>query len=99
MVRSVRNPGIGFEFIERAARVSQTASRNHRHHHSRSRCDRSGNQAGFVANPAGGMFVDFQSGDQGKVDHLARTNHGFRQRIDFAIGHAEKKMAINNAAI
>jgi hypothetical protein len=49
--------GDGLEFVERAAGVTQRAAGDHRHHDARRRGQRSRDQAGLVADAAGGVLV------------------------------------------
>ena len=83
----------GFELVERAARVPQSASRNHRHaaaarrHHGRQ------HEAHIIADTARRMLVEHWTAKRVRapVHHPARMRHGLRQRCAFAARHAAKK--------
>src|SRR5208283_7498 len=45
------------------------------------------NEAGLVADAAGGVLVHFHAGDTREVDGIARTQHALRETADFAVGH------------
>src|SRR5215831_2576886 len=80
-----------FEFVQRAAGVAERASGHHGHHDTGRGCQRSDDEAGFVAHAAGGMLVDFDSGNRGEIHAIARAQHAFGEAADLAVGHPREE--------
>ena len=80
--------GDGFQLVERAAGVSQTAPADHRNSDASRGGQRSQHQRSFVADAAGGMLVDFLGRQRGKIEHVARMQHRIRQRRGLWPRHA-----------
>ncbi len=65
-----------FELVERAAGVAQAATRHHRHQHAAGGEHRRKEQRRLVADAAGGMLVDARTRLAGKIEPVARGEHG-----------------------
>ncbi len=83
--------GDGFEFIEGSARVSESASTDHRDVVSGGCDDGCEDQGGFVTDAARGMFIDFVTLHMGEVEDIARFEHCACPRHQFVIGQTAKK--------
>ena len=82
--------GDGFELVERAAGVAQGAPGHHGHDDAGGGGQRGHDQAGLIADSAGGVLVHLHAGNRGKIDALARAQHAFGEAADFAVGHAQR---------
>ena len=99
MVISVRKPGNGFQFVQRAAGVSKGAPRNHRHDDTSSRGQRCNDQAGFVAHSAGRVLIHLDTVDAGKIySSPERIMHSVREVTSRSVMPA-KNTAMRNADI
>src|ERR1700676_1855045 len=72
----------GFEFIERAASVAETASADHGNSESARGDNGSEDERSLITDAASGMFVDFFAGKIGEIDDFAGIEHGFGERGD-----------------
>src|ERR1700676_1718980 len=66
----------GFEFVERAAGVAETAAADHGNSEPACGNDGSEDERSLIANAAGGMLVHFSAGNAGEIENLARAKHG-----------------------
>ena len=76
-------PGNGFELIDRAAGVAESAPRDHRDIKPASRDRRRKDQTDGVADAAGRMLVDDRPFDFGPFESPSGPRHGARQRGAF----------------
>ena len=93
-------PGNGFEFIQRAAGVAQSAAGNHRDDHACRCSNRSRNQTGLVADAAGGVLIDLDAGYQREDPPPHRNGSSFQSTQSTSRSDMpEKNAAIRNADI
>ena len=78
----------GFEFVEGAAGVPEAAAGHHGDIDAARRDERGEDQRRFVADAAGGVFVDLGAGEIGEVELFARGDHSPRQFGGFVRVHA-----------
>src|SRR5689334_5519346 len=76
------------ELVERAAGVTKTTARDHRHTDTASGDERRDDDRRFVADTAGRMFVGFWFGNVGEVEDVAGVQHGFGECLLLGIVHA-----------
>ena len=69
-------PGNGIKLVQGAAGVAKTAAGNHRNVSAASRNQRRKHKADFVADAAGGMFVDNRAVKAAPMQDIARIAHG-----------------------
>ncbi len=75
--------GNGFQFVERAAGMSEAAAADHGNDQAAGRDQRRQDQRSFVADSAGRMLVYFLRGELGEIQHVARVQHGVGQHGGF----------------
>ena len=99
--------GDGFEFIERAAGVTEAAATDHGDGEASCGNNGSEDERSLVANATGGMLVNFSAGNAGEIEDVARAKHGLGERgelgtIDSANPHGHEPgghLVIRNFAV
>ncbi len=100
-------PGNGFEFVERASGVAQSAAADHGDEEASGSDQRSQHERGLVADAAGGMLVHLFCGQEAEIENFAGVQHGMRERGGFFASHSAQydghepcgHLVIRNAAL
>ena len=79
------------QLVERAARMTESSTADHRHAQAPSGGDRRHDQRGLVPDAARRVFVHFAAGQIGEIQDLAGMQHGVGQGGDFGSGHPPPK--------
>ena len=79
--------GDGFEFIDRAARVAESAAGHLGHLAAETRNDRRNDQRRLIADAAGRVLVNGFIAEPAQIHLVARTHHRVGQDGGFVIGH------------
>ncbi len=99
--------GNGFEFVERASGVAQSAAANHGDVEAAGSDQRSQHERSLVADAAGGVLVHFFCGQEAEVEDFAGMQHGVREGGGFLARHSAQHdrhqprghLVIGNAAV
>ncbi len=99
--------GNGFEFVERASGVAQSAAADHGDVEAVGSDQRSKNQRGLVAYAAGGVLVDLLRGEKTEIEDFAGMQHSVGQGGRFLACHPAQHdchepcshLVIGNAAV
>ncbi len=80
--------GDGFELVERAASMAESAAADHRNGEAARGYDGRKDERSLVTYAAGGMLVHFFDGQVGVIDDFTGMQHGFGERGEFSAGQA-----------
>src|SRR5208282_204632 len=99
--------GDGFQFVERASGVAQTAAADHGDEEASGGNQRSKHKRGLVPDAAGGVLVHFFCGQKAEIENFAGVQHGVRQSGGLFARHSAQHdghepgghLVVGNAAV